>query len=110
MPSFALTLIGVIFLLVGLITWFSHGTSMNRVIGYRTRRSMKNEETWSTGNKLFGRNIIFTGIIYIITGSVLWKMESILTALINAVVFLAGLGLSIYLTERYLQKKYELNN
>lgn len=110
MPSFALVLIGVIFLVLGLVNWLSHGTSMNRVIGYRTRRSMKNEETWATGNKLFGRNIIFAGIINIITGIASWKMESILTALINAVVFSAGLGLSIYLTERYLQKKYELNN
>jgi len=50
-------------IILGYIYWKWPPKKINQIYGYRTRRSMKNQEIWDYANKIGAQAIIYTGII-----------------------------------------------
>ena len=107
-------LIPLLMLVTGLI--FSRWTpkSINYLFGYRTRRSMINQETWAFANRTMGRIWITWGLIllipsilvlYILKNRADSKQESWIVVL--TLVQLAALILSIFPVERALKAKFD---
>ena len=63
-------LIPVIILILGLI-FKNASTKINYIYGYRTVRSMKNQDTWEFANKYYGSISIKMGIIFTIIGLII---------------------------------------
>ncbi len=63
-------LIPIIILILGLI-FKNASTKINYIYGYRTVRSMKNQDTWEFANKYSGSINIKMGIIFTIIGLVI---------------------------------------
>ena len=107
-------LIPLLMLATGLV--FSRRTpkSINYLIGYRTRRSMINQETWNFANRTMGRIWITWSLLLLIpSGLVLFflktRVEQNLETWIVALtlVQLAVLILSIFPVERALKAKFD---
>ncbi len=107
-------LIPLLMLGTGLI--FSRWTpkSINYLIGYRTRRSMINQETWNFANRTMGRIWITWSLLLLIpSGLVLFflktRVEQNLETwiVVLTLVQLAVLILSIIPVERALKAKFD---
>ena len=55
-------LIPAVLALAGLLSWKHCPKRINGLVGYRTARSMKNEETWRFANETCGRFFFWTGL------------------------------------------------
>ena len=106
-------LIPLLMLATGLV--FSRWTpkSINYLIGYRTRRSMINQETWNFANRTMGRIWITWSLLLLIpSGLVLFflktRVEQNLETwiVVLTLVQLAVLILSIIPVERALKAKF----
>ena len=53
-------------IMLGLIMEYHPPKRINRIYGYRTRRSMKNTDTWAFAQKHCGRSLWLVGIITLI--------------------------------------------
>lgn len=103
-------LIPLIMILIGLIFTVSPPTTMNRLYGYRTRRSMKNKNTWLYAHKYCGRLfLIIGGILFVVALSIalLMKTENIMLFLWELVIQLLFLTLTSFFTEMALKKKFD---
>ncbi len=93
-----------------------HSDEPNNIIGYRTKRSVKNKDTWKFANELAGTLWIKTGVIltvlsavfsiiyfYVSAKSGVWIMMS---AMIIQSGFMIG---TIYPVEKALQEKFDEN-
>ncbi len=107
-------LIPLLMLATGLV--FSRWTpkSINYLIGYRTRRSMINQETWNFANRTMGRIWITWSLLLLIpSGLVLFflktRVEQNLETwiVVLTLVQLAVLILSIIPVERALKAKFD---
>lgn len=107
-------LIPLLMLATGLV--FSRRTpkSINYLIGYRTRRSMINQETWNFANRTMGRIWITWSLLLLIpSGLVLFflktRVEQNLETwiVVLTLVQLAVLILSIIPVERALKAKFD---
>lgn len=56
-------LVGIIFMLVGCIMLLFPPKTINSLYGYRTSRSMKNQEQWVFAQKYSSKLLIFSGFI-----------------------------------------------
>ncbi|KQL55210.1 hypothetical protein AN964_17960 [Heyndrickxia shackletonii] len=99
-------LIGMIFIICGLILLYKPPKDINGLYGYRTKRSMKNMTLWQEGNKYsakllikYGISIMFLGIIisFIIT-----KVEYALLIII-CLMILASIILILTVEKRLKQ-------
>ncbi len=59
-------ILSVCFIIPGLFLYYKPPRDINKVIGYRTKRSMKNQDSWDFANKYSGKLMIIYGIIYLI--------------------------------------------
>lgn len=62
-------IVGVTFLLAGLLMLVFPPKKINILYGYRTKTSMKNQSNWDFSQKLASRLFMICGIVLIITGS-----------------------------------------
>ena len=69
--SVSVLLIPIIILIIGF--WFSKKPpeNINHLLGYRTARSMKNEQTWAFAQKYTGKVFKFSGIIILVLSIIL---------------------------------------
>ena len=68
MPLFitALSLfIPIIMIVFGILMWFAPPKGRNTSYGYRTKRSMMNEETWDYAQACMGKSWFIVGIVLI---------------------------------------------
>lgn len=59
-------LIPITMIIAGRFLWRHYPKDINSVIGYRTKRSMRNEETWKFGNEYLGRLWYRIGLIILL--------------------------------------------
>lgn len=105
--------LSLIFLAIGIMLYFSK-FNINYLLGYRSTRSMKNEETWRYANKLFAKlSIVYSIILLIITAITMPILYGKAEKLIEIVTLLGyflpmGLGLIILMVivEIKLKKKF----
>ena len=91
--------------------------SINYIFGYRTTRSMKNENTWVYANTLSGKLLAFGSLAFIVLDVIfmlimLKKSENLLSALLLPVGFapiLLYLIVSIVIVELKLKSKFDKN-
>ena len=60
--------IGAILLVVALILKAAPPKKINWLYGYRTPRSMKNQETWNTGNRIGARGLLILAVCQLLCG------------------------------------------
>ncbi|RYU89560.1 SdpI family protein [Mucilaginibacter terrigena] len=109
-------LIGLIFILAGLIQKRYPPKKINSLYGYRTTRSMKNQQNWDEGNSYSTRLMIKCGLILFVAGIIitfglmLIDMTPELRTLIKAIMMVVGgVGTAIVLfvvTERHLKRTF----
>ncbi len=106
-PSFMI-IFGIIFLICAPL-------GINYVFGYRTRRSMKNSETWKFANRLLG--ILWTALGTLSFGSILFIMLYLYNApdgtigIVGALLTLASLvllAIPLLPVEIALNKKFDV--
>ncbi|MBL4936857.1 SdpI family protein [Clostridium sp. YIM B02515] len=101
---------GAFVAIIGLILRTYPPEHINNSIGYKTPFSMKNKDTWCEGNRLCGRMLLFSGIIFI-PFSIL--IRYLYTNNVNLSKSISILGLvilfiaSIIFTEIHLRKLFD---
>ncbi len=86
-------LVPALFLVCGLLMHKCCPKKINRFLGYRTRRSMKNEETWRFAHNYIGRLWEKLGAVTIVLTVIVQAF--FLNSSENTLVLLSGLLLSI---------------
>ncbi len=109
-------LIGLIFILAGLIQKRYPPKEINSLYGYRTARSMKDQQNWDEGNKYSTQLIIKCGVVLFVTGFIitvgmaLLHITPELRTLIKVIIMLVGaVGTVVVLftlTERHLKRTF----
>ena len=61
-------LTGIIVTILGIIFYLYPPKKINHLYGYRTKRSMRNQETWDAANRYSTVLMILAGILTIISG------------------------------------------
>ena len=64
---FSVTIIPLILIIFGKIFIFKAPKKINHLYGYRTKMSMKNEDTWNMAHKICGSLWLKSGIIMLLT-------------------------------------------
>ncbi|MBK3495131.1 SdpI family protein [Viridibacillus sp. YIM B01967] len=86
-------LIGIIFILSGLMLLYKPPKDINGLYGYRTKRSMKNMTLWKEGNEYSAKLLIKYGVLILLLGSVLSflvkRTEYALLSIVSLMVMLA---------------------
>ena len=98
-------LTGIIFLLAALISKQFPPKKINPVYGYRTRKSMQNEESWQLANQYANNVMLKTGLILMLLGVILSFFafnQTILGALTTVSALAGGIAIFIF-TERQLK-------
>ena len=90
--------------------------SINFVYGYRTERSMKNEETWVFAHKFLGKLWLITGAIMLALSFAIMiifinSSETVVSLVGTVLCFvqIAGLVIPIFPVESALEKNFDKN-
>lgn len=62
--AFVLSICGVVFVLMGMIMYFFPPKKINGWYGYRTGKSMENQEIWDYAQKYGAKALMILGLIY----------------------------------------------
>lgn len=109
---YTLFVIPILILLAGYLMFKFPPKKINWFIGYRTRKSMKNEEYWNLANHYCGKVWIITGLIMFIITLIMFAIfylnviswtENLLSALI--LIQVAIIILPIFIVENKLKNK-----
>ena len=110
-------LMPVIMIVVGIIMMKRPPKKINAFVGYRTSRSMDNQESWNFANKHSGKLMIMFGIIAIIPSVVImlpfYGSDDDTIGMISTVIMVFQFILiiiPIILTERILKRKVKEEN
>ena len=109
-------LIGLIFILAGMIQKHYPPKEINSLYGYRTKRSMKDQRNWDEGNKYSTQLLLKCGLVLFIAGFVvtagmaLLNISIELRTLLKVIIMLLGaVGTVIALftaTEKHLKQTF----
>lgn len=84
--------------------------STNDLVGYRTKRSKKNQETWKEGNTYAGRILTISGILYLILSLIFGTIvfpKSIALVIFTSVAIIPVLLIDIFIIERHLKNIFD---
>jgi uncharacterized membrane protein len=108
----AIIVLNVIITLVLVLFFFVRPKSINPIIGYRTKRSMKNESNWNFAQIYFTRNwILLLPIIYFT--QILLKIGQVPYSFFGYIIlleFLTGTFAIIFSTERKLKERDKIGS
>lgn len=100
---------GCTLIVMSAITLFYPPKKINAGYGYRTKASMRNQQTWEEANRYSSKLMLFCGIALVITGVLSFFVSSLSqTGIITGTIltFLFTL-LPVPLTERHLKKLFD---
>ena len=101
-------LIGPLMLLISYIFAKYPPKKINDLYGYRTKRSMRNQDSWDFANRysirLMWKISLLTCVVQVIGVILIDEGVALLTA---SIVLLATLIYSVYLTEKALKKTFD---
>ena len=100
-----------IVIVVGGLLWKRYPPKkINYLYGYRTSRSMKNQQTWDFANKIGPDMIIKTGfILFLLSAIAFWAFETVTAVIISTVGMVVGLTWGVVLCEMKLAKHFDKN-
>jgi uncharacterized membrane protein len=97
----------LIVILAGLIWQQFPPKKINHLYGYRTQRSMKNQQTWDYANRIGPVMFIKTGGYLLLIGVLAyWLCEPSEAILISGVTMVVGLIAGVIACERKLEKRF----
>jgi uncharacterized membrane protein len=67
-------MVGIIYLVCGAFMYKIPPGKINYIMGYRTRRSMKDQTSWDFAQKYSGKLMIYAGIISMAMGFSVWML------------------------------------
>lgn len=83
---------------------------INRLYGYRTSRSMANQQVWRYANSLGSKMMLYLGVTILFVGVVLYFFYSANTVvMVTIFVMLIGLGIGMYWCETQLNRRFDKN-
>ncbi len=97
-------LLGGIIFLSGLILRIFPPKNRNWFYGYRSRKSMRSQDSWVSANQYAANLFIYFGLASIVLGFVTYYTG--FSYLVPVVAGLCALIVSIIMTEQYLNKKF----
>jgi len=80
---------------------------INHLYGYRTRRSMTNQEIWKVANKYSAELMVKFSLISMVFPPVLYFVYPKNNLLITIIIQTALLFSTLYFTEKYLDKYFD---
>ncbi|GAA0125097.1 SdpC immunity protein SpdL [Clostridium sp. CTA-19] len=99
-----IALIGIICIFIGFIFKAFPPRKINRIYGYRTKLSMKNEDTWNVAQKYSANTFIILGFIYLALEFILNQLSKTINVSYENIIILIGLVIMIILDEMHLKK------
>jgi len=109
-------LLGVVFLIIGIILYLFPPKRINNYYGYRTESSKRNQQTWDAANRYSTIYLLKISLVLIIAGFILTallkeiavplKIKVASTVLLLIVSGMAPAILTIVSTEKYLTKTF----
>ncbi|WP_010295785.1 SdpI family protein [Clostridium senegalense] len=99
-----IALIGIICIVIGFIFKAFPPRKINRIYGYRTKLSMKNEDTWNVAQKYSANTFIILGFIYLALEFILNQLSKTINVSYENIIILIGLVIMIILDEMHLKK------
>lgn len=105
----ALLLVGFLFLCLAYYYLKKPPKKINYVYGYRTRRSMSNQDIWDFANTQSAKDFWKVAIVTLIVGIALLLFDIKFKVLIQMGVLLIGLGISVWHTEKEIDKYFDKN-
>ncbi|MCE2613793.1 SdpI family protein [Flavobacteriaceae bacterium D16] len=98
----------LIVILAGLIWQQFPPKKINHLYGYRTQRSMKNQQTWDYANRIGPVMFIKTGSYLLLIGVLAyWLSEPTGAIWISGVTMVVGLIAGVIACERKLEKRFD---
>jgi uncharacterized membrane protein len=103
---------GSVFVLAGIVMSKFPPKGINYTTGYRTNRSMKNEDTWKEGNRAGAKNMIYSGVFLLLISAIIYFLfpdlgEKSTFAGLAVIIFSAIL--MIWRTENHLNNTFDKN-
>jgi uncharacterized membrane protein len=106
---FSATITSFVFLVGGLLWRRFPPKKINFWYGYRTRRSMANQEIWEYANDLGARMFLYLGAVELIIGLGAYFLYPDYAPTIALLAMLFGIGIGMYLCETQLNKRFDKN-
>lgn len=93
---------------LALVQHFFPARKINALYGYRTHRSMKNDETWKAANefsnRFFFKLVAVTTVFQLVT---VFTINPVVSLFLAIGLFLAGIIVMMVRTEQYLKKRFD---
>lgn len=103
------TIMGLIFLVGGIIWKKYPPKKINHLYGYRTRRSMANQIIWDYANKIGAKMFIYTGAFLLGIGLVAYFLFPVESTIIVLFAMLIGVVVGMFWCEAQLNKRFDKN-
>jgi uncharacterized membrane protein len=101
------TVFGIVLLVAGLVFRARLPKKISDFVGYRTARSMKNQDTWEEANKYSARMMIRFSLTAITVGFVCGLLLKVPGVFISEGFALTTVFYMIYLTEKHLKTLFD---
>lgn len=101
---------GILMTVLGWIYLKYPPKAISELYGYRTRRSIDNQEIWDYANTIGAKMLLCLGYIVLFSGVLLYFFYPMNTVLIITVfIMLTGIGIGMYWCETQLNKRFDKN-
>ncbi|TFG78600.1 MAG: SdpI family protein [Flavobacteriales bacterium] len=101
------TITAFLFIVSGLLWRRFPPKKINHFYGYRSRRSMANQEIWDHANTLGPKMFVYLGIILLVIGIISYSMYPNASPIISLFAMLIGIGAGMYWCETQLDKQFD---
>ena len=104
---YVLSVNGFIFFL-SIIFYFFPPKKINKIYGYRTHRTMQNDDIWSFSNNLFSITLLkYTGIGFIAALALTFINEVLMNSWFSMAFMIFTLLIAVISTEKELSKNFD---
>ena len=99
---------GALNVVVGYILLRFPPKKINRIYGYRTARSMKNQQHWDFAQRYAGREMMRQGLLMVLTGTLgFWlPFKPVASAFLTLPIMLILFGILVFRTETALKNNF----
>jgi len=99
-------------LLLMIFAWYYKAfppRSINFIYGYRTRKSMRNQETWDFGNKIGAKMMFYVGMVTLGVGTAAYFISPPWSLGISGFFLVVALFVGIFWCEQQLSHYFDKN-
>lgn len=106
--KFVTIILGLIFVITGLILYYFPPKKINYLYGYRTKNSMKNLERWTFAQRHSAKLMMYCGSILLITGiaGIILKLDDNLMKIVGLAELIILVAFLFIKTETDINRKF----